>query len=48
LRQKIAENVGVSKSSHPDMVTIHDIAEDEAGQPYLVMEFVEGRCHGFL
>ncbi|MBI1750087.1 MAG: protein kinase [Acidobacteria bacterium] len=28
--------------SHPGIVTIHDIAEDEAGQPYLVMEFVPG------
>ena len=29
--------------SHPGIVTIHDIAEDETGQPFLVMEFVEGR-----
>ncbi len=28
--------------SHPGIVTIYDIAEDELGQPYLVMEFVEG------
>ncbi len=28
--------------SHPGIVTIHDIAEDETGQPYLVMEFIEG------
>lgn len=28
--------------SHPGIVTIHDIAEDENGQPYLVMEFVDG------
>lgn len=28
--------------SHPGIVTIHDIAEDEQKQPYLVMEFVEG------
>ncbi len=28
--------------SHPGVVTIHDIAEDEAGQPYLVMEYVDG------
>ncbi|MGH9790263.1 MAG: protein kinase domain-containing protein, partial [Candidatus Acidiferrales bacterium] len=30
------------KMSHPGIVTIHDIAEDENGRPYLVMEFVEG------
>ncbi len=30
------------KMSHPGIVTIHDIAEDEDGHPYLVMEFVEG------
>ena len=28
--------------SHPGIVTIHDIAEAENGQPYLVMEFVAG------
>ncbi|MBI1739187.1 MAG: serine/threonine protein kinase, partial [Acidobacteria bacterium] len=30
------------KMSHPGIVTIHDIAEAEDGQPYLVMEFVPG------
>jgi serine/threonine-protein kinase len=29
--------------SHPGIVTIHDIAEDANGQPYLVMEFIEGQ-----
>src|SRR5688572_31506147 len=28
--------------SHPGIVTIYDIEEDEQGQLYLVMEFVEG------
>lgn len=28
--------------SHPGIVTIHDVNEDEHGQPYLVMEFIEG------
>jgi class 3 adenylate cyclase len=28
--------------SHPGIVTIHDMAEDSDGNPYLVMEFVEG------
>ncbi len=28
--------------SHPNIVTIHDMGEDAAGQPFLVMEFIEG------
>jgi tRNA A-37 threonylcarbamoyl transferase component Bud32/class 3 adenylate cyclase len=28
--------------THPGIVTIHDISEDEGGQPFLVMEFMEG------
>lgn len=36
------------KMSHAGIVTIHDIAEDEAGHPYLVMEFVEGSTLGHL
>lgn len=31
------------KMSHGSIVTIYDITEDAGGQPYLVMEFVEGR-----
>ncbi len=31
------------KMSHGGIVTIYDITEDASGQPYLVMEFVEGR-----
>lgn len=30
------------KLSHPSIVAIHDLTEDETGQPCLVMEFVEG------
>lgn len=36
------EAQAAGKMSHPGIVTIHDIAEDENGQPYLVMEFIEG------
>ncbi len=28
--------------SHQGIVTIHDVAEDAMGQPYLVMEYIEG------
>jgi serine/threonine-protein kinase len=38
--QREAQAAG--QMSHPGIITIHDIAEDEAGQPFLVMEFVEG------
>jgi len=37
------EAQAAGRLSHPGIVTIHDIAEDEAGQPYLVMEYIEGR-----
>ena len=37
------EAQAAGRLSHPGIVTIHDIAEDSAGQPYLVMEFVEGK-----
>jgi len=37
------EAQAAGRLSHPGIVTIHDIAEDEAGQPYMVMEFVEGK-----
>ncbi len=30
------------RMSHPGIVTVYDISEDEVGQPYLVMEYVEG------
>ncbi len=29
--------------SHPGIVTIYDVSEDEYGQPFLVMEFIEGK-----
>ncbi|MBI2819815.1 MAG: protein kinase [Acidobacteria bacterium] len=31
------------KMTHPGIITVHDIAEDAYGTPYLVMEFVEGK-----
>jgi len=36
------EAQAAGQMSHPGIVTIHDIAEDNSGQPYLVMEFIEG------
>ena len=39
--QREAQAAG--RLSHPGIVTLHDIAEDEQGQPYIVMEFIEGR-----
>jgi serine/threonine protein kinase len=32
------EAQAAGQMSHPGIVTIHDIAEDTSGQPYLVME----------
>lgn len=31
------------KMSHPGIVTIYDMSEDAEGNPYLVMEFIEGK-----
>ncbi len=38
--QREAQAAG--RLTHGGIVAIHDIEEDESGQPYLVMEFVEG------
>jgi tRNA A-37 threonylcarbamoyl transferase component Bud32/class 3 adenylate cyclase len=37
------EAQSAGQMSHPSIVTIHDIGEDAAGQPFLVMEFLEGQ-----
>ncbi len=39
----VREAQAAGQMSHPGIVTIHDIAEDESGQPFLVMEFIEGQ-----
>ncbi len=36
------EAQAAGRMSHPGIVTIYDIAESEAGEPYIVMEYVEG------
>jgi len=36
------EAQAAGQMSHPNIVTIHDIAEDAGGHPFLVMEFIEG------
>ena len=38
--QREAQAAG--RMSHPGIITVHDISEDDSGEPYLVMEFVEG------
>jgi len=38
--QREAQTAG--QMSHPGIVTIYDVSEDDYGQPYLVMEFIEG------
>ena len=39
--QREAQAAG--RLSHPGIVTLHDIAQDAQGQPYIVMEFIEGQ-----
>jgi serine/threonine-protein kinase len=41
-RRFFREAQTAGQMSHPGIVTIYDVNEDEYGQPYLVMEFVEG------
>jgi len=36
------EAQAAGQMSHPGIITIHDITEDEAGNPCLIMEYVEG------
>ena len=42
------EAQAAGRMSHPGIVTIYDIAEDESGRPYLVMEYIEGAPLDFL
>ncbi|HKZ52119.1 MAG TPA: protein kinase, partial [Candidatus Acidoferrales bacterium] len=36
------EAQAAGQMTHPGIVTIHDIGEDEGGHPYIVMEYVDG------
>ena len=38
----LVEAKSAGRLSHPGIVTVHDVTEDEAGHPCLVLEFVEG------
>ena len=37
------EAQAAGRLTHPGIVTIHDIAEDESGRPYIVMEYIDGK-----
>src|SRR5262245_15676188 len=39
----IREARAVSVLNHQNIATVHDYGETEAGQPFLVMEFVDGK-----
>lgn len=38
----LVEAKSAGRLSHPGIVTVHDVTEDEAGHPCLVLEFVKG------
>src|SRR5262249_28271996 len=38
----LREARAVSALSHPHIATIHDYGESDGGQPYIVMELIEG------
>ncbi|MEM7154990.1 MAG: protein kinase [Myxococcota bacterium] len=40
--QLLREGQALARVSHPNVVTVHEVGEDETGHPFLVMELVDG------
>ena len=36
------EALAAAKIVHPNVVTVHDVGENDEGRPYIVMDFVDG------
>ncbi len=44
MQRFVIEAQALGRLNHPNVVTLHDFGHTDAGEPFLVMEYLEGQC----